>query len=220
LGDLPPSVSRLHAPPALWFAYANGGFDGKALAELDRLGYVRIIHSPYTGPLYLDLFVRSQARLGQPLAINSRFLGQSRAARGWTLPAGSAFSRRPGVTGRTLVLPSPGVGESAAVTGAPGMVDHMYFLTFRARAASRAATMRAFLICSTSTGSFLNVAPNGGGATLPPDTVWHTVRTAVVCPAGTTWLRVDLRASGRSHILFRNVRLVGRAPDTVSGPGG
>lgn len=205
-GELPATVESKHSPPSLWYAYAPDTYSDLAADRLAALGYQPLLQYQYTGPLYLTLYALPGSRLGHPLSINGRFRGAGGRATGWALPAGSRLVPASGNGERDLLLPE-GKAESIAVGGMPAAPDRLYTLSYQARVQRRNGLSRAFLICASQTGDFLSVAPNGGGANVPGDGAWHRVRISVLCPAGTTWARIDLRGSGKGHVLYRDVSL-------------
>jgi len=203
-GSLP--SARVGTTPVL-FAYVAGSGDAGVAAALAREGYERIMHSYYPFPLYLDLYARPGMRLGRDVGINGGFLGQGRSTAGWGLPPhGVAFD--PMSRGeRALTLTNNVAGESIAATATTARPGHIYLLTFEARSRPRSGAVRSFLICLSAAGAFSLIAPDGGGASIPNDGSWHTVRIAALCPAGTSHVRVDLRDSGVGAASFRSVSL-------------
>ena len=203
-GRLPSSTTR---GSVLLFAYVAGSGDAGVAADLQGRGYERVMHSYYPFPLYLDLYARPGARLGRDIAVNGGFAGPQRSASGWGLPpAGVTFAPAP-AGGRTLTLTNAALTESIAASAVSAHAGVLYTLTFEARSRLRAGAGKSFLICLSAAGAFNLIAPDGGGAPLPNDGAWHTVRIAALCPAGTTHVRLDLRNDGQGTASFRGVSL-------------
>lgn len=203
-GSLP--AARIGATPLL-FAYVAGSGDAGVAATLASRGYERIMHSYYPYPLYLDLYARPGMRLGRDAAIDGGFTGSGQRAPGWDLPPHGAIFEQMAAGVRALTLTNKTLAESIAATAAPAQSGRVYTLTFQARARLRAGGVRGFLICLSAVGAFGLIAPDGGGATIPNDGGWHTVRIAALCPTGTTHARIDLRNSGQGTASFRSVGL-------------
>ncbi|PZS01334.1 MAG: hypothetical protein DLM70_11965, partial [Chloroflexi bacterium] len=213
LGQLPDLSSPGGQPPAaLWLAYPDGGYMQQAIAQLADRGYRRIMQTPYTGPLYLDLWALPNVRLGRDVKINGRFAGSGRVARGWALPARSLLISVGRQANRTLLVGNVPPGEDEAITTAPARAQQLFALSFRARDHLRSGMMRAFLICMSPAGAFLDVDPNGAGASIPNDGTWHQVMIAALCPRDTATIRVDLRNSGLGILGLKDVRLQQRLP--------
>jgi hypothetical protein len=98
-------------------------------------------------------------------------------------------------------------GESAARTATEAVPNRLYTLKAQVQSHLRAGTGRAFLICVSTAGTMLAVAPDGGGATVANDGRWHDVRIGALCPAGTDHVRIDLRNSGSGGVTFRSITL-------------
>src|SRR5919201_4430398 len=62
-------------PDGLWASYIDTGNAKRVLAPLAGWGYVRLLHTYYFYPLYLDLYARPTARLGRTVAVNGTFRG-------------------------------------------------------------------------------------------------------------------------------------------------
>jgi len=68
-------------------------------------------------------------------------------------------------------------------------------LQYRARVEQPAANGRVFLICATERYAFLDVAPAAAGALIDGgDGAWREGRLAVMCPAATRLVQVELRS--------------------------
>ncbi len=203
-GSLSPAL--VGTTPVL-FAYVAGSGDAGVADVLARRGYARVMHSYYPFPLYLDLYARPGMRLGRDIPINGDFTGAGPRVPGWTLPPAGVALDPTTVGSRALTLTNAALAESIAATSVPARSGRLYTLSFEARSRLRAGGVRSFLICLSTAGAFNLIAPDGGGATIPNDGAWHTVRIAALCPAGTTHMRIDLRNSGQGTVSFRTVSL-------------
>ncbi len=208
--DLPPlSEAGADLDDAVWLVYIELPGIEKVRTALDQQGYTRLLHNNYSAyslnPIYMDLYTRPGAPLTTTLPINGTFTGPGAEATGWTLPAGATL--QPGTAGRDLVLPNSGDGESRATRLLPARQHGLYVVQFAARAQLQSGRMRSFLLCTGADGAFTQVAPDGGGETVPADNTWHPVSISVMCPADTTSLVVDLRNAGTGTVSFRDVSL-------------
>jgi len=179
---------------AVWLAYAPAAGIARLQSQLAQQGYRRILHTYYPYPLYLDLYARADARLGRDVAINGRFSGTAGHATGWflTRPA-AAFEREEG--GQRLALTAAAGAETIASTAVTARAGRLYTLQYRARVEQPAANGRVFLICATERYAFLDVAPDAAGAPIDDrDGAWREGRLAVMCPAATRLVQVELRS--------------------------
>ena len=106
------------------------------------------------------------------------------------------------------MLAHDGDGESA-VAGVVGPADEgLYMLQVEAKARLVSGMGRVYMECVDTAGEWTAVAPGPGGVGIG-DTggQWQVVRTAVVCPAGTVHVRIDLRNSGSGEVAYRQVRI-------------
>lgn len=213
LGDAPDldALERtVTGHPAVWVAAYAIPNATKIRQHLESLGFELVAHRTYPYTLSLDLYVRPEAIPGRPVPINGAFAGSADAADGWSISPGPA-TFEPISTGRQLTMTSTGNGEIAAVRMLPAEAGHMYTLILEGRARLTEGASRMFLICTGPAG-FLDVAPNGAGATIPTDGAWHRVILSSLCPAGTDGLRVDLRNAGNGSLDVRDVRLLAASP--------
>jgi Dolichyl-phosphate-mannose-protein mannosyltransferase len=201
-----PDLSRLDVvvkdADAIWFAYYEFGESGDVGQHLLALGYERVAHRAYPYSLFLDLYVRTGVVLGEAVALDTV------GGRFWTItPTTAGRVSRDNETGlSTLTLTNPGPGEASIVADVPGSAERLYALRFQARSHLGSGNMRSFLIC-VGQGGLLQVAPNDYGATVSPDGSWHDLIVSVLCPVGTTDIRVDLRNAGVGAIDLRAVAL-------------
>lgn len=210
-GQLPSAFLGSGRPPAVWYAYSQGQFFDRSVNALRRLGYHLLLESTYTGPLYLDLWAEPGARLGSVVPLNGTFRGHGLKALDWDLPVGADLVSD-GLQGRQLLLRDSGKEEERAVESLPARSGALYVLHAEVRSRLKTGIVRAFLICTAANDSFTAVAPNGAGASAPPDGLWHAMQIAVVCPAGSDGLLIDLRNSGEGDVAFRRVEVRAREP--------
>ncbi len=109
-----------------------------------------------------------------------------------------------------LYMRDPGqAGQLLNPTGSqyPAQPGTLYLLQMEAQSEVTGDGLRVFLVCRASSGMMLEVAPDAGGAAVPSDGAWHSVRVGVICPEDTTNILVDLRKLGEGRISFRSVQL-------------
>lgn len=214
-GLLPPLGSaRRHLPPAFWFARVGGPGDVPAPAQkqLSALGYLRLLHHDYPAPLSLDLYVRSGVDLGRQLGVNGDFSGSGPAAPGWAFPTGGfSFLPEQGAS-RRLLLGNAVPGEQNvptrfAIGVVPAVPAALYSLRFQERTVRAGGIFQAFLICQSSAGAFLSVAPGAAAPQAGKALRWNDSGAAILCPTGTTSLRIDMRVSGAGQDAIRAVRV-------------
>jgi hypothetical protein len=70
-----------------------------------------------------------------------------------------------------------------------------------------------YLECVDAGGEWTVIAPDAGGLVVG-DTggEWRALRTAIICPADTTRVRIDLRNPGSGEVAYRQVRMWMIAP--------
>lgn len=202
-----PAMPHARRNAALWLAYIAGTGEDRLQAQLAAQGYTRVLHAYYPYPLYLDLYAQPEATLGRPLSINGRFDEQGARVIGWQLPSEGTELLADGDHGNELVITAATAADYAARTAAPALADHLYTLDVEAQSQLSSGASRVFLICVSGRGAFLAVAPDGGGATVPDDDRWQDIRIGLLCPAGTSHVRVDLRQDGIGTTRFRDVTL-------------
>jgi hypothetical protein len=208
MGDVP-DLAALGAfvkdQQAFWVASMDIDSGSTIEPFLRSDGFVRVASEQYENMLSVNLYVRSGANLGSPVPVNTTFTPASTGSPGWTLPPGLS-SVQPGVSGPELTLSDSGGTEASAVLTTAAAPHHLYSLTFEARSRLSAGTMRAFLIC-TGRGTWLNVAPNQGGAGVPEGPGWQKLTISAICPDGTDQIRIDLRNAGAGALDLRGVQL-------------
>jgi hypothetical protein len=191
-GRLPPAT--LHHG-RIWLAYPAGTGEAGLIAALQAHSYVRLLHLYYPYPLYLDLYARPGTPLGSPLP-----------AVPWHLVRGGALLED--ATGdNPPLLGDAQEREEIAYADRPAAAGRLYEVVTTGRAAPGGGAGAVFLECLDGQ-AFVRVAPDGAGAVMPADGAAHSLRVAVLCPAGTTAIRVDLRAEGHGPVRFRVTRLV------------
>ncbi|HUS15863.1 MAG TPA: hypothetical protein VM536_12705, partial [Chloroflexia bacterium] len=195
-----------HPGGALWLANIPiGGLD-RIEGQLRAGGYQRVMHQYYWNPLYLDLYLQPGTRIGEDLRVNGTFAGDATQAVGWALPpAGASFA--PAEGGRQLLLTNRGPSELRATQTLRAYPHRGYLVHFEAQAELQAGAVRSFLLCEARAHRLLHVAPDAQGADVPHDRAWHAVDIAVLCPAETSALVVDLRNAGQGIAAFRHVTL-------------
>jgi hypothetical protein len=206
-GDELPRKLIDEAPPALWLAYLETSTAATVRDQLAERGYERLLHRVHRDALYLDLYVRPDVQLGEPVDVNGAFGGTATEASGWRLPATDARLEADQPGARTLMLESDGERELSALRVVPAQPQHLYTLAFEARSTLASGNARAFLVCAGPTGEWLSIDPDDAGIVPLPAGGWRRVRFATVCPAGTTQLYIDLRNNGQGQVSFRQVDL-------------
>jgi hypothetical protein len=204
--DLAAVESLAQGQSGVWVATYNIAGAPSIGQRLTDLGFVRVVDEQYFYALSLDLYLRSGVTPGSEVDVNGAFSGSDQGATGWALSPGQA-TLAPGTAGRELTLSNQGGAETWAVRSLPGEPSRLYTLTFDAESRLTAGRMRAFVECIGGDGSFLNVAPDGGGAALAAGGGWQTVTFSVLCPRGTNDVRIDLRNAGTGDLGLRGVRL-------------
>ncbi len=200
---------------AIWLVYIEtAGVDGLQ-RQLAERGYLRIMHRYHWNPMWLDLYAKPGLRWGREIPINGRFEGQGSMVDGWKLSDGRATLSEGQGDGRILHLTGPN-SDSRAVTAAPARAEHLYIAEFDARVEPPSGRLRAFLGCASLT-RWLEVAPNGEGASPPSDGQWHRVGIAAICPRETSHILLDLRNSGSGQSSIRHVRLREVGPHASAG---
>ena len=199
-GGLPPGVPEMIAEAeALWFVHIESPESQYARDQLSAAGFAPVVVSRHPDRLLLELLVRPAAPPGTDRAVRPL----SGAAGGWDFRAAGG-RLQPSGSGVAIVREQD--GESALFTVAEAREGLGYFaVDVRSELASGNA--RAFLICQDESGTWTRVAPDGGGASIPNDAAWHTLRIAALCPAGTTNARLDLRNAGTGTVEYRDARL-------------
>jgi hypothetical protein len=213
LGDAPDLTALgafVDGRPAMWFASSNIASGIGIDPYLRSIGLERVAHQDYFYGLSLGLYVRSGVTPGRAVEINAEFTDEPGDSSSWRLTP-DLSSVWPAAEGPELTLSNPGGSEVTAVLTVPGAPHHLYSLTFEARSSLGSGGMRAFLICEGS-GRLLNVAPDGAGAGVAADSMWHTLTVIALCPDGTEQLRIDLRNAGIGALELRDIRLYEAAP--------
>jgi hypothetical protein len=207
-----------NAPNAVWLAYVETAGPGGIAAQFREAGYRRVLNTAEWYDLRLDLYVRHDAQIGKYLPINGTFQGDVNSAgsalhSGWQLPpvGGVTFSPAEG-GGRQLTLKNDPENDTIVWQALLAQPEHLYLLSFEARANMITGEAKAFLICATPQGDWPLVAPNGGGDIVPNDRAWHKIDITAICPAGTGAVRIDLRNVGLGQVDYRQVDLQEAAP--------
>jgi mannosyltransferase len=207
------SGNQAHRPAAMWLAYIAGTGEEQVEDQLTAQGYVRLVHAYYPYPLYLDLYEDPDADLGHTLDIDGQFDELGSGVSGWQLPPSATIRRGDGGPNE-LAITATTASDQAARTAAPARPNRLYTLGLQAQVHLSSGSSRVFLICVSAGGSFLDVAPDGGGLALPAERQWQQVRIGVLCPARTDHIRVDLRQDGIGTTVFRAIALREQAATT------
>ena len=203
---------------AIWLAYIEAPGIQRVHQQLLERNYERLMHRHFWHPLYLDLYAKVGVTLGREVRINGRFTGDGAATDGWHVRGGTERYSEDEAGGRIMHL-GDDAREVAAVTSAPGQSDRLYVVGMTVRRTSPMGRLRAFLICA-SDAAWLEVAPDGDGASVEPDGRWHRTSIAALCPAGTERVIVDIRNAGSGELMIRDVVLRELAPPDAVSPHG
>jgi 4-amino-4-deoxy-L-arabinose transferase-like glycosyltransferase len=197
---------------AVWVAHAQGMGDEALAQEMAGRGYVRVMTVAEPPNLSLDLYVGDNMSVGAEAPFNGRFEGPERGAFGWDASGPEARLEPDEATGRRVVLTNDGERE-VIYASATGGGDGLYVVWLEARARMQEGSGRLFVECINAQGEWIATGPNSEGQAVE-DTggQWKDVGAAVICPAGTERVRIDLRNAGRGEVAYRGVRLwwVGR----------
>ncbi len=204
-----PSISD--QADGFWIAYLN---DQPGLGQDLRrpgaaVGYERVAHLIRSGILGFDFYLRLDTRPAgaSPLAVPSSW------AAPWQLPAN-------GRVGGSGVPPSLTLNDAPPATlAAPAATGVLYLLEVDTGEQLDGGEAEIALQCLDGANEPLSTAENGAvnGAASATAAGWRTVRTATICPAGTTSVQVRLSRVQRGAISFRNVRLWQVSPGTTTG---
>lgn len=186
---------------AIWLAYGDYAW-ANLPALRDRFtanGYVRALHEYFPDLLYLDLYVKPDARLGDPVPDVERFAPGPDGD--WQLPTDQAAV--------TTSAGRPELALSATATASltvPTSGATLYTLAANTQAPA-GGPVAARLDCLDANGAPLRSTGSDQTAPLATDGARHDLRLAVICPAATRSLRLSLQNGGAGTATFRDLQL-------------
>lgn len=184
---------------AVWYVSRMGKSTvGKALT---KMGYHEIFQIPYRGAI-LWLYARPGADLGEVIANNGDFIIGGDHPAGWSVSGTFRVEEDP-TGGRRLVLPDDGEVQ-AATQRVIGASAGIYTVTIDATA-KKPALLDASLHCLGADGSELDAARQD--ATFASREKPTTLMFGVLCPEGTTSVRVIIQRGGSGDLSLDKVTL-------------
>lgn len=196
---------------AVWFAYHDTPRFDSYHQQLNALGYERIMHKYYYNPLYLDLYIKPDAHLGEKMPINGQFVTSGNTVESWQLPAQGSLIKQGAPSGNELVLSS----VVTATASLPAISQGLYTLEVGARSSQQSGVSQALaaIVCVSTTGDALyTTSPDTASpAAVSNDNQWHTLRIAALCPENTSAVKIELWNAGVGKASFRDVQVYAAA---------
>jgi mannosyltransferase len=188
-------------PDAVWFAYHDTPRFEEYHQQLAALGYERIMHRYYYNPLYFDLYMKPGAHLGDEVAVNGEFVGRAGKADGWVLPERGFELRDKVGGGRELGLQ----GRSRATLALAGSVYSLYTAEANVRTEGADGKASVEVVCMDAGGVIQ--ARNESTLTGATGAEGRVLRSAILCPAKTAWVAVNMKGVGEGAAWFSGLRL-------------
>ncbi|HST03280.1 MAG TPA: glycosyltransferase family 39 protein [Chloroflexia bacterium] len=183
----------------VWFPYHDSPKFQVYHDQLNALGYVRIMHKYYYNPLYLDLYVKPGAHVGELSPANGQLAFTSADSK-WLITPGPSADQSNTINGNGASLSA----GAQAVTVIPAVPYDVYSLDEPRAASANGATRAVGLQCLSATNVALlqTVAPPGPQAAEP-----GPLEVAVLCPPGTVNLAITLANKADGTAQFAPVSL-------------
>jgi mannosyltransferase len=168
---------------------------------LEQAGYSELMHRIYDAPrgrVYLDLYARDTADLGQPLSGLPDF--NNRPA--WGIPVGGQLVV-PGEDGTSVQINNRSAIGAAVAPQIAAEGGGVYSVEVNIVSRLPGSRLRVKLGCLTSTGVSLESETAGTFSVPINNSRLH--RSAIVCPDETASIRVTLQNTGRGEATFANL---------------
>ena len=187
----------------VWYLYYQRAGQEEVAASLVRQGYNRVLHHTYEAPrwqVFLDLYARPDADLGQPLPAVVPF--SDRAA--WNIsPTSEQLEPSPDGTSLTIRNQSPTGTAATLVLEEPGAA--IYTLDVVITAETPRPNASAVLQCRSLAGTVLEDA--GASSQISTTDPVSTVRLGILCPPETARVQLSLPNNGFVAVTYSGLQL-------------
>ena len=208
-GKLAEALPQTPENVLVWYLYYTREGEPEVRAALRREGYTRVMHNVYRAPryqVYLDLFIRPGANLGEFVPIDNTFAALDA---GWILPEDGVTvgQSEPGGASELVIANQTLLPKMAILPVTPSEDRSLLTFSVEFKTALPAREVGVTISCMSAAGTELWAAP----AEIPLQTgstdVWRSVKVTTLCPKETVSVQLVLENQGIGEVSFRNPTL-------------
>ena len=208
-GKLAQALPQTPENDLVWYLYYTREGEPEVRTALRREGYTRVMHNVYRAPRYqvfLDLFVRPGANLGDLVPIDSTF---ATLESGWLLAEDGVTvgQSEPGGPSELVIANQTLLPKRAILAVTPSEERSLLTFSVEFKTALSVREVGVTISCLSAAGTELRVAPAEISLQSGSTDVWRTARVTTLCPKETVSVQLVLENRGIGEVSFRNPTL-------------